>query len=158
MSDRDFDIDLFGEPAVPPKEGRGRPEFSWSLERSNKVLLAFAAGGTQAEAASAIGCDVKTLRKHFSLECDERKRAAHRLEIEQLARLDAEARKGSVAAIKALDERLERLRLRRQSEAVASRKAPAKAQPKGIKEERLDAAKNVGGRFAPRAAPGQMVQ
>lgn len=158
MSDRDFDIDLFGEALVQPQEGRGRPEFGWSLERSNKVLLAFAAGGSQADAASAIGCDVKTLRKHFSLECDERKRAAHRLEIEQLARLDAEARKGSVAAIKALDERLEKLRLRRQAVAVRDRKAPAKPVRKGVKEERQDAAQNVGGRFAPRPAPGEMVQ
>lgn len=155
--DRDFDIDLFGERLVQPVEARGRPEFCWTLERSNRVLLTFAAHGSQADAASAIGCTVKTLKKHFSRECSEARRAAHRLEMRQLERLNAEAEKGSVAADKALAERLDKLRMRRAaSSVVADRRQPAKAPRKGVKEERREAATNVDGRYAPRQAPATL--
>lgn len=154
MADQDFGLDLFGDPISEPKNGPGRPEFAWSLERSNRVLLTFAAGGTQADAASAIGCDVKTLRKRFSRECGERRRAAHRMEMRQLERLNAQAEAGNVAAEKALAERLDKLRLRDQaSRLVSDRKRAAKPVRKGKKEERQEAAKGVGGRYAPREAP-----
>lgn len=158
MADRDSDLDLFGEPLVQPKDGRGRPEFEWTPERSNKVLLAFAAGGGQAQAAAAIGCTQKTLRKHFSRECSEQKRAAHRLDIEQLNRLQVEARKGNVTAEKALADRLEKMRLRaRSDDFVSSRRAKAeKPKAKGVKQQRLEEAAEVKGRFEPRPAPRMM--
>ena len=121
MVDADLGLDLFGQPVLPPTEGRGRPEHRWSLENSNRVLLAFARGLSQAEAASLIGIDAKTLRKHYSRECALRTTAALRLEMRQLERLNAQAEAGNVAADKALADRIEKLRMRDQAKRVGTR-------------------------------------
>jgi hypothetical protein len=133
--------DLFGLPVLPPSGGPGRPEHRWCLETSNRVLLAFARGLSQAEAAAVIGIDAKTLRKHYSRECGMRKTAALRLEQRQLERLNAEAEKGNVGAEKALANRIEQLRLRdagkrftapdrRKAEPVLGKKAERKLRAK----------------------------
>ena len=128
MVDADLGIDLFGQPVLPPQEGRGRPEHRWCLENSNRVLLAFARGLSQADAASLIGVDAKTLRKHYSRECAQRTSAALRLEQRQLERLNTQAEAGNVAAEKALAERLEKLRMRDQAKKVGVRER-RKAEP-----------------------------
>lgn len=154
------DVDLFGDPVLPRAEGRGRPEHRWTRENSNRVLLAFAAGYSVKEAATAIGVSVPTLRKHYFAEVAKRESAALRMEMVQLARLNDAAGAGKTAAEKELFKRLEKARLRALSQTVA---APGPAQPappkrrKGKKEEALEAAAQVDGIYAPPRPPSLLV-
>lgn len=136
MAKRNLVVDLFGDPVVQPREGRGRPEHLWSLENSNKVLLAFARGLTVKDAAVAIGISVPTLRKVYFSEVAKRQAARLRMEMTQLARLNAEAAAGNVTAEKELMKQMERLRLRDQSEELAPRPThkAKKDRPLGKKE------------------------
>ena len=64
------DHDLFGNPVQALKDPRGRKSFGKSKENQLVVMTMKAAGWTQEKIATFLGCDVKTLRKHFSLELD----------------------------------------------------------------------------------------
>lgn len=152
MADPDFsDVDLFGDPVQPRREGRGRPEHVWSRENSNKVLLAFARGMTVKEAATAIGVSVPTLRKHYSSEVAQRDAAAIRFEMVQLSRLNTKAAGGSVAAEKELGRRIEKARLDDLSKSMA---APAPGpERKGKKAEAQEAAEGIRGPYEPPAPP-----
>lgn len=155
MAKRNLVVDLFGDPVVQPREGRGRPEHLWSLENSNKVLLAFARGLTVKDAAVAIGISVPTLRKVYFAEVAKRQSARLRMEMTQLARLNAEAAAGNVAAEKELMKQMERLRLRDRSDALAPQPSakPKKEKPMGKKEAQLQAAAEIDGLYAAPEAP-----
>ncbi|MEL6707622.1 MAG: HNH endonuclease signature motif containing protein [Pseudomonadota bacterium] len=155
VSDDNFEVDLFGDRVRRAKEGRGRPEFEWTLERSNKVLLAFARQLSQKEAAIGIGCSVPTLRKVFFRECEMRKSARLRLELRQLERLNREAEGGSVAAEKALAEMLDKQRQRDHAAKIVKERSakPSKPEPMGVKAQRDAAASSVRGVFQPREGP-----
>ena len=154
MSDGGFSgVDLFGDPIQPRSDGRGRPEHSWSLENSNKVLLAFARRLSVKEAATAIGVSVPTLRKHYSSELAQREAAALRFEMVQLARLNDGAKAGSVAAEKELGRRLEKAAIQQLSQQVKDRGRVKKAAPIGKKEAAREAAKEAVKKFRPRAGP-----
>lgn len=129
--------DLFGDPIVEPQEGRGRPEHSWSLANSNKVLLAFACGRTVKEAAVAIGVSVPTLRKHYFAEVSKRESAAIRFEMTQLARLNALAESGKASADRELARMMERIALRLRPSVPVKAKKP---KPLGKKDEQRSAA------------------
>lgn len=162
MADANLGLDLFGEPVSAPQGGPGRPAFSWSLERSNKVLLAFARGLGHAGAAQAVGCSTPTLRKVFFRECALRKSARLRLEIRQLERLNAQAEAGNVTAEKALADMLEKQRLRDADRSVRERASKGKtakpAKPQGVKAQRQSAAQTIAegsNLYAQRPAPEQ---
>ncbi|PZT95570.1 hypothetical protein [Sphingomonas sp.] len=151
-------VDLFGDPVLPREEGRGRPEHRWSLENSNKVLLAFARGLDVKGAATAIGVSVPTLRKHYFAEVKKRADAKLRMEMTQLARLNAQAAAGNVAAEKELGKRLHQAVLQDTAERVANRGRNGAPTPRlGKKEEAKAAAQAVTGRFAPRPAPARLI-
>lgn len=154
MSDAGFsEVDLFGDPISARREGRGRPEHCWSVENSNKVLLAFARGLTVKEAATGIGVSVPTLRKHYSSEVAQREAAALRFEMVQLARLNEGAKGGSVSAEKELGRRLEKAKLDALADKV-SRGARAPAPERiGKKQQAQQDAADVRGRFEPPAPP-----
>lgn len=162
MSDTGIsEVDLFGDPVVTREEGRGRPEHRWTLENSNRVLLAFAAGYSVKEAATSIGVSVPTLRKHYFSEVAKRDSAALRMEMLQLARLNQSAGSGKTAAEKELFKRLEKGRLRALSQSVASQE-PAAQRPqqparKGKKEQAIEAAAQIEGIFAPPAPPSRLM-
>lgn len=148
-------LDLFGDPVQPDREARGRPEHSWSLANSNKVLIAFARGLTVKEAAVAIGVSVPTLRKHYFAEVAKRQAARVRMEIAQLARLNDAAATGNVAAEKELLKRMDKAALAELAERVADRGSrPPAPQPKlGKKASAKAAADLVTGKFAPPPQP-----
>lgn len=105
-----------------------------TLETANRVLLLFARGRSEEEAATALGISAPTLRKHYFSECERRAAAALMMEGKQLSRLNAQAETGNVAAEKELLKILERGRL-------AGQPAAAKPPKKGKKEQRhIDAA------------------
>ncbi|WP_288016493.1 hypothetical protein [Microcystis phage Mae-JY04] len=145
---------LFGWVPAPPR-GQGRPAFTWSREKSNRIMVLFASGYQQGDVAAVIGCDVKTLRKVFPVECREQRRAGLVLRSGMMARLLDEAEKGNVAACKELD----RLVAAEQARAIDARigkpdrKAEKKPAPQGKKEQQQDAAQGVGGLFGTRKPP-----
>lgn len=154
MSDADFtEVDLFGDAVVPRREGRGRPEHRWSLENSNKVLLAFARGLSVKQAATAIGVSVPTLYKHYFNETAQREAASIRFEMVQLARLNEGAKKGSVSAEKELGRRLEKARLAGLSDQVSNHARPPAPERVGKKAQAAQDAAEVRGRFEPPPPP-----
>lgn len=60
------DLDLLGDPLKALKDPRGRPAFANNKENQLVVMTLAARGWRQAEIATFLGCDEKTLRKHFS--------------------------------------------------------------------------------------------
>ena len=154
MADGILGHDLFGDPVLPAKEGPGRPEIVWTRETSNKVLLAFARGLTVREAASAVGMSAPTLRKVYFSEVAKRAQAKLRMEMTQLARLNAQAEAGNVTAEKELLNQLERLRQRDQQQQIAP--APTKAAKLGKKEAAKAQAHEVRGLYEPPPAPTRL--
>ena len=144
-------VDLFGDPIVTRREGPGRPEHVWSAENSHKINLLFALGHDVKQAAAAIGITVPTLRKHYFSEVDRRRVAKLRLKASLLMRLNGD---GSVAAIKELFKRIDKVELAQLATDVAGRgKRADKPKTVGKKDAASLAAKAVGGKFAPRPAP-----
>jgi len=147
---------LFGWVPKPPR-GQGRPEFEWSHEKSNRIMVLFACGYTHAEVAAVIGCDAKTLRKVFSRECREKGRADLVMRSGMMMQLVSEAEKGSVTAIKQLEAMVEREQTRVLGEKVKARGKPDKAEPKaaplGKKQQQQLQAEGVGGLYSPRPGP-----
>lgn len=146
--------DLFGDPVLPSREGPGRPEVVWNRETSNKVLLAFARGLTVKQAASAVGMSAPTLRKVYFSEVGKRAEARLRMEMTQLARLNAQAEAGNVAAEKELMKQLDRLRQRDQQQQLAP--APTKAAKLGKKETAKAVAHEVRGLYEPPSPPTRL--
>lgn len=155
MVDEVLVTDLFGDTVALRREGRGRPEHVWSLENSNKVLLAFARGLTVKQAAMAVGVSVPTLRKVYFSEVAKRDRARLSMEMTQLARLNKLAEAGNVSAEKELLKQMERLRLRDQQQTLAP-PPTEKAPNKGKKEAAIEAAHAAGGLYDTPPAPGRM--
>jgi len=149
------EVDLFGDTVLPAKEGRGRPEHSWSVLNSNKVLLAFVRGLTVKQAATAIGVSVPTLRKHYSSELAQRDAAAIRFEMVQFSRLNELAKAGSVPAEKELARRIDKARLDLLSDQVSNHARPPRAKPLGKKEVAQQDAHDVRGIYeTPGPPPG----
>ena len=90
------ELDLFGQPVLPIKDRRGRPAYAKSTENQRLVALLIARGWTQQRVADYLGCDHKTLRKHFSRELQ---RGADIIEAEALQVCYAKMRQGNSAAI-----------------------------------------------------------
>lgn len=101
--------------------------------------------------AQALGCCLKTLERRFKSELELAASALILAEAKIYDRAEAEAKKGNVGAIKFCDQKLEKWKLARVAEAKASKGPTAK--PVGVKEQRQQSARNVGGRYAPPAAP-----
>jgi hypothetical protein len=152
----DLGRDLFGDLIQPTKDARGRPEHSWTLANSNKVLIAFARGLTVKEAAVGIGVSVPTLRKHYFAEVAKRQAARIRMEIAQLARLNDAAASGNVSAEKELFKRMDKAALAELADRVADRGGIRPVtQPKlGKKAAAQAAAGEIIGKFAPPKPPG----
>jgi predicted transcriptional regulator len=131
-------FDLFGNLIEPLRDRRGRPSFSKSKENQDFVTVRSAAGWTQENISEALGCDLKTMRKHFSLELQA---GALILEGLQLDVLMQRTRQGHVPSIKELRAITEKGRLRRHP---APTKEP-KADVPGKKEQRIRDAQHPSG-------------
>lgn len=60
--------DLLGDPVDMARDSWGRPGFEITKKKQQRVKILAAAGWKQERIARHIGCDTKTLRKHFSRE------------------------------------------------------------------------------------------
>ena len=148
---------LFGWVPAPAR-GQGRPPYVWTREKSNKVMVLFASGYKVRDVAAVMGCDAKTLRKVFSRECAAAANAELVIRSGMMARLVDEAEKGNVGAVKQLDAMLQSERVRNMASKVQAR---GKAEPAPVKLGKKEMAKlsaqQVGGKFAPRPAPAQLI-
>lgn len=149
----DLGVDLFGDPIQLDREARGRPEHRWSIENSNKVLLAFARGLSVKEAAIVIGVSAPTLRKVYFSEVRKRSDARLRMEMTQLARLNDAAQAGNVAAEKELLKQLDKAALKDVSDSVRNRGRGPKPPAPGKKQLAQEAAKEAAQKFKPRQGP-----
>lgn len=148
-------VDLFGYPVLVREAKRGRPEHQRTDEIAKRVSMLFALGRSVEEVAAAIGVTQPTLRKHYFSEVRQRQAMLDRLEADQLAKLFDQSASGTTAATKALLDRCDNARLARLAGSVAKdRRQAEKPAPRGVKEQRLEAARNVGSQYAPRVAPG----
>lgn len=91
------DLDLFGEPVRAIRDPRGRPAYAKTKENQLLVITLRGAGWSQEDIATHMGCDAKTLRKHFSRELDA---GALLLEGMALQVLVQRMREGSIPAAK----------------------------------------------------------
>jgi len=64
------ELDLFGRPIEALKDRRGRPSYAKSKENQELVTVLRCANWSHERISRYIGCDEKTLRKHFSRELD----------------------------------------------------------------------------------------
>lgn len=94
-SDTDPERDLFGVPVGQLRERWGRPSFAKSDENQRTVMTLRGAGWSQKRIARYMGCDEKTLRKHFSRQLQA---GADFLEGQALEVLVSKMRGGSIAA------------------------------------------------------------
>lgn len=129
------DLDLFGRPLAPIRDRRGRPSFKKTLENMDFVSVRAAAGWTRERIATAMGVDVKTLRKNFSHELEHGHLHVEGMMLDVLLR---RVREGHTPSIRQLADRLDRalpVAPRKQSLDADDEDAPAK--PLGKKEQAL---------------------
>ena len=94
-------LDLLGDPVRPLRDPRGRPAYAKNKENQLLVIQYRGMGCTEAEIATLMGCDPKTLRKHFSRELDHGALFLDSLMVQVLVK---KALEGNVGAAKAVRE------------------------------------------------------
>lgn len=134
------DRDLFGNPIEPLKDRRGRPSFAKTKENQDFVSVRAAAGWSQKMIAEALGCDEQTLRKHFSRELQGGRLMVEGMCLDVLLR---RVREGHAPSIRQLLERFDGVAApgsAPRGKGTGAEADAAKAEPKGKKERRLEAA------------------
>ncbi|WP_291732319.1 helix-turn-helix domain-containing protein [Leisingera sp. F5] len=143
--------DLLGDPVDQNRESWGRPGFEKTVEKQELVTALAAAGWRQGRIANHLGCDVKTLRKHFSLELTN---AADAAEAEAILAIHKRMREGNVTAANRVIAMAEKGRAvpppPKQIDAPEGEAAAdgGKAQKLGKKEQLAEAAKQPSGRWS----------
>ncbi|MCG7626043.1 hypothetical protein [Epibacterium sp. Ofav1-8] len=139
--------DLLGDPYNQNRESWGRPKFEKTKEKQEAVIALSAAGWTQQRIARYLGCDVKTLRNHFSLELTE---ASDRVEGEAILAIHRRMRDGNVTAANRVIAMAEKGRAApplRPTQPEADTPEQEKSLPKGKKEQLAEAAQKPTGRW-----------
>jgi hypothetical protein len=83
--------DLFGEPASPYRDPRGRKKLQLTNDLRDKVAVLRAAGMDRQEIADAIGCCKKTLETYFLPSLNEGRSAKKAEAIDKLYTISAAA-------------------------------------------------------------------
>lgn len=123
----------------------GRPEFVPTDDQRETVRVLKAGGMSQEAIAEVVGVSIPTLTKHFSSELD---RATAKVRADVLMARYRSAMGGNVSA---QNKMLDLIGASAADEKIKGRER--KAPPQGKKEQRQQAAENVGGKFAPPAGP-----
>lgn len=118
------DLDMFGFPLAPIKDRRGRPSYAKSKENQEVVTVLRVAGWPHDRIARYLGCDEKTLRKHFSRELEA---GADIVEAEALMVTYRKMRQGNSVATGRILDFAEKVQLA----------APHRRQPEKPKAEKL---------------------
>lgn len=148
-------FDLLGDPIPEGWGKRGRPAHVATDEKRRLVKQLLAFEWTLERIAAALSITPPTLRKNYFRELKFKAEARARVEAKLLDALMAQVEAGNVAAMKEYNRLLEKHDLRHLAEAVANRgHAEPRATRLGKKEQQSEAAKAVGGKFAPPPPPG----
>jgi len=145
-------LDLLGDPWRPLKDQRGRKQHKWQAQLAEKVALLRASGLSHEEIADRVSLDPKTIRKYYSRELDNGPALAKAQIVEVIY---AKAKEGNVSAARYIEDVFEKGRARRIATGQ-NKPVPKPVAPKlGKKEERLQAARRVGGLYATPAGPNK---
>lgn len=156
MAQENLGTDLFGDPFLAPREGRGRPAHKPTVESRNKVLLCLVRGLAVKDVAAVLGITTPTLRLHYFSELQQRKVAGLRMEMRQLERLNAQAEQGNVGAERELAKRIDALRQRDRHRATAPAPTEAAQKKLGKKASAEKAARDQRGLYEPPAPPSAL--
>lgn len=69
-ADGGCDLDLFGNPSLPLRDPRGRPQFAKSKENQMLVITLAARGWSAEQIGPFMGASPNTIRKHFLRELE----------------------------------------------------------------------------------------
>jgi hypothetical protein len=144
MGEKSTVYDLFGDP-VPANWGeRGRPEHIPTQQNRNRVSMLVALGWTNPRIAAALYITVPTLRKHYFSELKFREVARDRLMTGVAMKLWEGVQAGSVSAIRAFRDFIDRndLMVYGHTAKPAEATKPAKPEKLGKKEAAARAAQN----------------
>lgn len=150
------DFDLFGNPVETPDRKVGRPEHVPSEESIINIMVLLASGMTNREVAAIVGISVPTLRKHYFHLTRRRDVLLSRLRTKLRVAQIQQGLAGNASALSGALRTLDTV----SAEATASnlkKRAANQSEPrKGYvskKEQRLESAAAVGGKYAVPAPP-----
>ncbi|MEO3386022.1 hypothetical protein [Mesorhizobium sp. CAU 1741] len=151
------DFDLFGNPYETAARERGRPEHKPTEESTINIMVLLASGMTNKEVAATVGISVPTLRKHYLHLTKKRQVLLNRLRTRLRTAQIQQGLAGSAAALAGALRMLDTV----SAEAVnadlknraANQSEPAKGGYVSKKEQRIEGAKAIGGKFAVPSAP-----
>jgi lambda repressor-like predicted transcriptional regulator len=123
------DVDLFGAPVSQIRERWGRPCFAKSKENQELVALLVTAGWSQTRIARHLGCDEKTLRKHFSRELE---RGADMIEAMALQVSLQKMRQGNGQAIGRILDLVDKVNLALPGGSRPTQQKPAEKKPEPL--------------------------
>lgn len=151
MSDENGGLtDLWGNPWTPEPDPRGRKRYKHSPQVAENISVLRAAGLTVEQIAARVGLSEPTLRKYYFRELDDGAVLAEAVLTEAMWK---KAREGNVSAARFIRETFKHGDAAEADRRVTSRARPVREEPVGKKEERLRAAQQVTGRFAPPSGP-----
>lgn len=145
--------DLFGDPVPRSRGKRGKPAHVPTTENRRFVQLSLACGVEEQAIADALRITERTLKRHYFHELSGKRAARLKLDMKNMAAIVAGVEAGKPAAMALLEKKLDRLRQREVADKYAAKPAAAATGPIGKKEAAKLAAKEVSGKYAPRAAP-----
>ncbi|WP_336801466.1 hypothetical protein [Kaistia sp. MMO-174] len=153
------DLDLFGNPLVVADPKLGRPPHEPTEENIIFIMVLLAAGYTNKQVAATLGLTVPTLRKHYLHLLKQKDLMLDRMRTKLRVSQIKQGLGGNATALNAALATLDKIQAENAEKKVAKRSSDAVERPKrlGKKEERQIAAENVGGKYAPPAAPKLVV-
>jgi hypothetical protein len=160
------DFDLFGNPYDASPKKAGRPEHVPTEENIINIMVLLASGMTNREVAKTVGLSVPTLRKHYLHLTKSREVLLSRLKAKLRTAQIQQGLAGNAAALAASLRMLDTVSAERVARDLQGRVAnqPAARGYVSKKEQQLESAQAVGGRYAVPPAPrlvasnGQSVQ
>lgn len=147
------EFDLLGDPIPPGWTKRGRPPHVPTDEKRKLVIQLQAFGWTMEKIAMALSITPPTLRKNYFRELKKRFESKAIVEAAVLNALMKQVEAGNVSAIDKYLKRLDKKDREDLAERVANRSIATRSPKVGKKEQRLEAAKAVDGKFAPPPPP-----
>ncbi|KQU79826.1 hypothetical protein ASD00_36065 [Ensifer sp. Root31] len=160
-------FDLFGNPVETTERKAGRPEHEPTEEMIINIMVLLASGMSNKEVAKTVGLSVPTLRKHYLHLTRHRDVLLNRLRGRLRTAQIRQGLAGNAAALAYALRTLDTVAAESAAKHLQERAANQPTQRTGYvskKDQRMDAARSVGGKFAVPSGPrlaasnGQAVQ
>lgn len=151
----DHDFDLFGNPFDAGSRKAGRPEHEPTEENIINVMVLLASGMTNHEVAKTIGVSVPTLRKHYLHLTKNKAVLLSRLRAKLRTAQIRQGLAGNAAALSGALRMLDAIGAEKVNRDLMGKTAN-QPMPRGYvskKNQRIESAKAIGGRYAVPLAP-----